>query len=96
MIVRRVVILLIMLAALAAALLTVRAAQTRASVQALRMERDWLALQREAWQLQASVARLRAPENVHDRLDRFEADLLPPEIASVQSHPDRQVPNPSR
>lgn len=86
--VRRVVILLALLASLAAMLIGLRAAQTRASAMGLRLERDWLATQREVWQLQASVARLRAPENVHERIARFDTDLLPPETIRLEADED--------
>lgn len=68
----------------------VRTEGARSAVRALRHESEWINLRRELWQLQTQVARLRAPDRVHDRMAWLQTDLQPP-AASEHARPQRLV-----
>ena len=55
-----------------------RLEQTRAASRALRAELDQVAVRRELWGLQASVARLRTPGRIRTRVQHFKTALVPP------------------
>ncbi len=64
--------------AIALSIVYLRVEQTRCAAQTLALEVKWVETRRELWSLQAAAARLRTPGRVHDRLVRFETDLIPP------------------
>ena len=70
----------IALAAVALAVVCLRAEQTRVASQALSLERRFVALRGELWQLQTGVARLRTPARLQERVEWFDVGL-----ASVKS-----------
>lgn len=57
-----------------------RAEQVRSAARILRIESEWIELRRERWVLQTRAARLRAPQQVRDRLDIRQMGLVPPEV----------------
>jgi hypothetical protein len=65
-------------AAVALLLVHLRAEQTRAAARALAVESEWVELRRELWRLQTGVARLKAPGRIRDRVEWFDAALVPP------------------
>ena len=71
----RACVLVLLFAALALAVVWIRAEQTRALARAVTHESSWVALRRELWRAQANVARLRAPTRLYDSLDLFRANL---------------------
>ena len=66
------------LAAVAIAVVHLRAEQTRTAASLLRLESRWVALRREWWGLQATAARMHAPQRIHERLQLIDADLVSP------------------
>ncbi len=63
---------------IALAAVYLRTEQTRAAARALAAELHRVEVRRELWDVQASVARLRAPEEIRTRVTRFDEELLPP------------------
>ncbi|MBI4717216.1 MAG: hypothetical protein HY763_05385 [Planctomycetes bacterium] len=78
----RVCVLFAALALLALAVVYLRTEQTRSAARTLKLESRWVELRRELWQAQTGVARLQAPEQVHDRLGWFQSDLVPPAVVA--------------
>jgi hypothetical protein len=62
-------------ASVAMGLVVLRAEQARCASAALRHEARWLAARHEMWDVQSVVARLRAPEQIHRRLESFNLDV---------------------
>lgn len=73
-------------AAVALALVQVRAEQARSAASALAAEAEWIELRRELWSLQTQVARLRTPAQVHDRVKWFDVGIAPPGGALETNH----------
>jgi hypothetical protein len=65
-----------------------RAEQTRCAAHTLAIESELIKERRELWRVQSAVARLRAPGHIHDRMDWFEDDLVPP--GSIESWRSRR------
>ena len=72
-------ILLALAAGLALSVVHLRAEQTRCAARALAIEAERIELRRELWALEARVARLRAPERIHYRLELFGSGLVSPD-----------------
>ncbi len=83
-------VLCALLVCIALSLVLVRTAQTGAASRMLRAQYAMIQLRRELWHVQASVARLRSPIKLHQRLEWFDTGLVPPEPAGVSSIPDRR------
>ena len=66
------------LVVVALAVVYLRVEQTRCAAKTLALESQWIALRRELWQVQTGAARLRAPGRLHDRMEWFDTDLIPP------------------
>ena len=75
----RVCTLLTAFVLIALAVVHLRAEQTRCAARTLAIESKCIEQRRELWRLQASVARLQAPSRVHDCMDWYRADLVPPQ-----------------
>ena len=73
-------VLLVGFVLIAFAGLHLRAEQARSAARTLALESRWVELRRELWGVQTEVARLRAPERIHEWLERFEVELAPPEL----------------
>lgn len=71
-------ILLTLTVSLALTVVYLRAEQTRCAARALALEAQRIELRRDLWDIQSRVARLRAPERVHHRLELFGTGLVPP------------------
>jgi len=69
---------------LALALVHLRVEKTRSAARALEMERQCLVLRRELWQVQTSLAGLRAPKRIHERVEVLQAGVIPPNAAEPQ------------
>lgn len=78
-------------ATIAIAVVCLRAQQARVVAESLELEGQWMSLRRELCELQASVARLRAPERIHDRVDWFYVAVEPPEGEFVSAPRERIV-----
>jgi len=65
-------------AVIALTLVYLRAEQTRCAARTVSIEAKFVEQQRELWRLQTGVARLQAPSRLHDCMERFHADLVPP------------------
>lgn len=70
-------VLLAALTLLAIAVVSLRADQARCAARMLSLESDWVALRHELWDVQAGVARLRAPTRIHDRVLWLGTDVVP-------------------
>ena len=71
----------VLLAAFSAIALTIvhlRSEQTRCAARMVAIDADWVRLRRDLWGLQTRIARLRAPERIHDRVAAFQTGLVPP------------------
>ena len=73
----------IALAAVALAVVCLRAEQTRVAAQALGLERRFVALRGELWQLQTGVARLRTPVRLQERVDWFDVGLASVKLGRI-------------
>ena len=65
-------------ALLALSVVYLRGEQTRAAARAVALELKQVQARRELWRAQATVARLRAPTQIRDRLERFPDALRSP------------------
>ncbi len=74
----RISVLAALFAVIALAVVFLRAEQTRAAGRTLRLEAQWVQARRDLWLSRSGVARLRSPEQVHDRAARFGSEVLPP------------------
>lgn len=63
---------------LALTLVHLRAEQARYAARILALESRRIALRRELWAAQTTIARLRAPGHLHDRMQWFDMGLAPP------------------
>ena len=84
MTVGRGVVLLLTFVILAVCGVHLRAEETRlaARIQKLRAERA--ALRRESWALQVEIARLRTPDRIRDRVDRWQLQVQAPVQAETK------------
>ena len=71
-------ILLTLTVGLALTVVHLRTEQTHCAARALAIEAQRIELRRDLWDIQARVARLRAPERIHYRLELFGTGLVPP------------------
>ncbi len=69
---------LAILALLALALVHVRAEQARLAALSLAHESRLVQLRAQLWEVRSSLARLRAPRALHERLCWFDAELMAP------------------
>jgi len=75
---QRAVFLLVAFGALALGLVHIRTLQTRAAATAVRMELKQVEARRRLWAIQARVARLRTPDEIRNRVIRFDESVVPP------------------
>lgn len=80
-------------ALIAIAVVQLRAEQARVAADSLQLEGSWMELRRELCELRASVARLRSPERIHDRVDWFYVEVEPPEGEFVNVRRERVALN---
>ncbi len=76
-------ILLACFACVALAIVHLRCEQTRCAARIAAMDGKWLELRSELWGLQTRIARLRAPQRIHDRVASFQTGLVPPGFDGV-------------
>jgi len=74
----RIGVLLAVLAALGVGVVHLRSEQARAASRALNLELKKVEIRRDLWRTQASIARLRTPDQIRGRLGRVELPLAPP------------------
>lgn len=67
--------LIIAFGSVALALVVLRSEQARSAAAALRHEARWVAARSERWDAQCTLARLRAPAQIHLRLESFNLDI---------------------
>lgn len=65
-------------AALAFLVVVLRTEQARCTARILATEAKWVEARRELWTLQVRSARLRAPQQVHDRSVFLDSGVVPP------------------
>lgn len=75
--------LLAAFAAIALSVVHLRAEQTRCAARVLRIESDWVRLRGDLWSLQTRIARMRAPDRIHDRATYLATGLVPPGVRVV-------------
>ena len=73
-------------ASVALATVFLRAEQTRCAARLVALESEWVTVRSSLWSVQARSARLRAPQQVHDRAVFLQADVVPP---GQQSTPEK-------
>lgn len=71
-------VLLAAFAVIALAVVHLRAEQTRCASRALKIESDCVRLRGDLWSLQTRMARMRAPDRIHDRATYLATGLVPP------------------
>ena len=76
-------------AGIALTVVHLRAEQTRCVARMVQLDAEWVRLRRELWGLQTRIARLRAPERIHDRVAAFQTGLVPPGIADDSRRTER-------
>lgn len=76
------------LAALALGVVVLRTEQARCTARILATEAKWVEARRELWTLQVRSARLRAPQQVHDRSVFLDSGVVPPH-AKETDEPER-------
>lgn len=62
-----------------------RSEQARVATESLSAELRQVTVRRELWKQQAAVARLRAPEVIHDRIKVFDSQVEPPDSGVPQA-----------
>ena len=67
-------------AVIALAVMHLRAEQTRCASRVLKIESDWVRLRGDLWSLQTRMARMRAPDRIHDRATYLATGLVPPGV----------------
>ncbi len=72
-------------AALALGVVHLRGERTRCAAAVLRIESDWVRLRGDLWGLQTRIARMRAPDRIHDRATYLATGLLPPGVRAVDA-----------
>jgi len=80
-------------AGIALAVVHLRAEQTRCAARMVAVDADWVRLRRDFWGLQTRIARLRAPERIHDRVAAFQTGLVPPGFDQVSKRTERLASN---
>jgi len=75
----RVGVVLLGMFAIALTAVHLRVEQTRSAARTLRIESEWIDLRRQRWALQTRAARLRAPDLLRNRVETWQAGLIPPE-----------------
>ena len=88
-------VLLTAFAAMALMVVHLRAEQTRAAARALTLESRRIELRRELWLLQTEVARLKAPDRIHERVGWFDARLVAPGVDDPWERAGRYASNQS-
>ena len=78
--VRRGLLLLLAFATLAVAAVHLRAEETRLAARIQQLRRERTALRRQSWALQMEIARLRAPRQIRERVDRWCLDVRAPRL----------------
>lgn len=81
--------LLISFTAIALTVLHLRSEQTRCAARLASMDARWVELRRDLWGVQTRIARLRAPERIHDRITAFQTGLVPPGYDAVTKTEER-------
>jgi len=82
MTVARVVYFLVLFAALAVAVISLRSEQFRTAAGIERLQRERMALRRESWVLQIEIGRVRRPGLIRNRVARWSLDLDAPRVPS--------------
>ncbi len=93
MTVARGIALSVVFATIALTVLHLRAEQTRCAARMVAMDADWMRLRRDLWGLQARIARLKAPERIHDRVAAFQTGLVPPGFDAGSRRTERLASN---
>lgn len=76
--VTRGVVLLLAFAALAVVAVHLRAKETRLAAHIQRLSRQRIELRRQSWALQMEIARLRTPQQIRERADRWRLAVRAP------------------
>ncbi len=72
-------------------LIAVRTEQARTGARIEALQSDRVRLRRESWSLQVEISRLRTPERIEERLNRWAIDLHKPKPPSETGDNDRMV-----
>ena len=80
-------------AGIALTVVHLRAEQTRCAARMVAIDADWVRLRRDLWGLQTRIARLRAPERIHDRVAAFQTGLVPPGFDEGSRRTERLASN---
>ncbi|MDO8629986.1 MAG: hypothetical protein Q7R41_05785, partial [Phycisphaerales bacterium] len=75
--------LLAAFAVIALSVVHLRAEQTRCAARVLRIESDWMRFRGDLWSLQTRIARMRAPDRIHDRATYLATGLVPPGVRGI-------------
>ena len=75
--------LLAAFAVIALSVVHLRAEQTRCAARVLKIESDWVRFRGDLWSLQTRIARMRAPDRIHDRVTYLATGLVPPGVRGV-------------
>ncbi len=78
MTVSRAAALLVTFAVIALSVVHLRAEQMRAAAHIHNLEVAQLRLHYDAWELQMNIARLKTPDQIRDRVDRWRLNVLAP------------------
>jgi hypothetical protein len=76
-------VLIAAFAVLALIVVVLRAEQARCTARILATEEKWVEARRDLWTLQVRSARLRAPQQVHDRSTFLDAGVVPPHAEEI-------------
>lgn len=77
--------LLALIALIGVVLIGIRAEQVRVAAHIEALQRERVGLRRESWALELEVSRLRAPDQVGDRVARWSLDVREPRPPSERS-----------
>lgn len=75
--------LLLCFAVLAVATIALRSEETRLTARIHRLHGRQVELRRESWALQMEIARLKAPRQIRERVDRWRLNVLAPGTEAI-------------
>lgn len=90
----RIVVVIVGFAIVGLTLVHLRSEQVRCAARTLSLENKWVQLRRETWSVQSAIARLRAPDSIHERSLLFQTDLYVPGSSTDLKRTERLAGSP--
>jgi hypothetical protein len=88
MTVGRAVALLVVLGSLALCVVQLRSERVRCAARVAELRSERLRIRRDSWTVQMEIARMRTPDEIRARVQRWDLQVLRPHPPLDKSHPD--------